>query len=126
MVMANGIAAFFEDLGQRAYEPLLASVTGSVRFDVTGGRSNHWLVVIKRGKVVVSRANTPADCTVRATESTVDGLTGGRINAMAALLRGLIDVDGDPELLVHFQRLFPAPAAPPGISSERSLARQRK
>jgi hypothetical protein len=37
----------------------------------------------------------------------------GRENATAALLRGLIDVEGNPQLLVLFQRLFP------GMPNER-------
>ena len=36
----------------------------------------------------------------------------GRVNAMAALLRGRLVVEGDPSPLVLFQRLFPGPPSP--------------
>ena len=44
---------------------------------------------------------------------------------MAAMLRGVVDVDGDVGLLVQFQRLFPDPVARTTVTSERTVARQR-
>jgi hypothetical protein len=46
-----------------------------------------------------------------------DDIVGGRTNAMASLLRGALAVDGDPELLVLTQRLFPGPSADSSGSS---------
>jgi len=59
--------------------------------------------------VRVSRRNAAADTTLRATGELFDGLASGEVNTMAAVLRGAIEVEGDPELLVLFQRLFPSP-----------------
>jgi hypothetical protein len=33
----------------------------------------------------------------------------GETNALAAYLRGAVEVEGDPELLLRFQRIFPGP-----------------
>ena len=46
-------------------------------------------------------------------------LANGEVNAMAALLRGAIAVEGDPQLLVMFQRLLPGP---PGSRDPRHAA----
>ena len=44
----------------------------------------------------------------------------GEVNALAGLLRGELTVEGDPELLVLFQRVFPGPRAEgvPSMSAE--------
>jgi hypothetical protein len=50
MEPADGISEFLEQLGQREREPLLAKVTGRVRFDlVEGGRPDRWLVAVDKG-----------------------------------------------------------------------------
>jgi putative sterol carrier protein len=54
-------------------------------------------------------SRTRADCTIRATKQVFDGVAGGEVNATAAVLRGALVVEGDPELLTLFQRLFPGP-----------------
>jgi putative sterol carrier protein len=36
-------------------------------------------------------------------------MAAGKVNAFAAVLRGAIKIEGDPRLLVLFQRLFPGP-----------------
>jgi hypothetical protein len=52
--MSDEIEGFFHELGGRGHEPLLAKVTGSVRFDVVDGdRTDRWLVTINRGDVTV-------------------------------------------------------------------------
>jgi putative sterol carrier protein len=101
---------FFQELGARGHEPLLEKATGTIRFELTNGRRKaRWLVTIKRGDVTVSHANRRADCVVRANHELSNQIVTGEVNAMAALLRGAIAVEGEPELLVLFQRLFPGP-----------------
>jgi putative sterol carrier protein len=103
---------FFEELGSRGHEPLLAQVQGSARFDlVNGGRTARWLVTVDRGDITVSRRNSRADCVVRTSKALFDRIASGKANAMAAFLRGEIVVEGDPELLMLIQRLFPGPRA---------------
>ena len=46
---------------------------------------------------------------MRAKKSLFDGIATGQQNAMAAVLRGEVGIEGDRTLLVRFQKLFPGP-----------------
>jgi putative sterol carrier protein len=117
--VTDATAAYFEELGKRGHEPMLEKVKATMRFDLaTDGRTERWLVAVDRGDIAVSRRNAKADCVVRADRTLFEGLASGEMNAMAALLRGAISVEGEPALVVLFQRLFPGPAA----SRERRAA----
>jgi len=108
--MADRTAAFFDDLSVRGHLPELRKVRGTVRCDVTGDEdTQHWRIEIDHGDVNVSHRSGEADCVLRAEHDLFDGLTSGRLNAMAEMLRGGLVVRGDLELLVLFQRLLPAP-----------------
>jgi len=124
--MSSPTTEFFDRLAERGREPGLARTTGSVRFDLTrDGTVKHWRVEFRRGATAVSHATGPADCVVRADASLFDDLARGRANAMAALLRGRLVVDGSPELLIRFQRLFPAPIEQPMRASARTVGKRR-
>lgn len=108
--MTDPTVEFFEDLGRRGHEPLLAKARGTVRFDlVDGGRTDRWLVAVDKGHVTVAHENGPAECTVRAEKAFFERLTRGEENAMAAVLRGALVCTGDVELLLAVQRIFPGP-----------------
>jgi predicted lipid carrier protein YhbT len=110
MEPADGIAEFLEELGQREHEPLLAKVTGRVRFDlVEGGRPDRWLVALDKGDITVLHKGGPADCAIRADRALFEWLCRGEENAMAAVLRGELACSGDVELLFAIQRIFPGP-----------------
>ena len=65
--MSDATEQFFEELGQRGYEPLVAKFSGRVRFDVVDGRRTYrWLVAIDKGDLAVSREGGDGDCTIRA------------------------------------------------------------
>jgi putative sterol carrier protein len=106
--LADPTAGFFDDLADRGREPLLGDAVGSVRIELAGGsHADTWLVRLDKGEVTVSRDAVAADCVVRCDRSVFDGIAAGEVNAMAALLRGALVYEGDPELLVRLQRLFP-------------------
>ena len=108
--MADATATLFDELAARGHEPLLEHAVGSVRFELSdGSRTDVWLVTIDKGEVSASREDRAADCTVRAPKLLFDAIAAGEVNAMAALLRGALTVEGDPEVLVRFQSLLPAP-----------------
>ena len=108
--MTDATSEFFSALARRGHEPLLQNADGSVRFELErDGDTEHWLVTIHNGELAVSDQNVVADCVVRAEKSFFDHLARGDANAMAALLRGELLVQGDLELLALFQRLFPGP-----------------
>ena len=108
--MADPTAEFFDALAEREHEPLLEKASGTLRFDLKDGkRTDRWLVEVKKGDVAVSRRNVRADSVISTDKALFDGIASGRTNAMAALLRGAMGVEGDVQLLVLFQRLFPGP-----------------
>ena len=109
--MSDPTGEFFEELGTREHEPMLRRATGTVRFDLTDGtNTEHWSVAMKKGGVAVSRGHGKADCVVTTERPLFDAIVRGERNAMAAVLRGQIGVEGDRELLVLFQRVFAGPA----------------
>ena len=118
--MADATAEFFERMRSRGYEPLLDNISGSVRLDLENGKElERWLVSVEKGNVQVSHRNVKADCTVRTHKAHFDKLVKGEANAMASLLRGTLAIDGNYELLVRFQRLFPGPTGEAGAKATR-------
>ena len=94
--MPDATAEFFSALEARRHEPLLEKESGTLRFDLTSGkRTTRWLIEIEKGDVSISHRN--------------DGIATGQQNAMAAVLRGEVGIEGDRTLLVRFQKLFPGP-----------------
>ena len=108
--MADPIARYFDALADLGHEQQMEKVAGSVRFDVVDGRrTQRWHVAVKRGDIVVSRKNAEADLVVRGERRLLERVFSGKVNALAALLRGDLTVTGGSELLVLFQRLLPRP-----------------
>ena len=104
-------ARFFADLAQRGSEPLLNKATGSMRFDIASGRrTRRWLVSVDKGALsVTDGGGAAATCVISADKAVFDKIAAGRLNAVAAVLRGDVSVAGDWRLLVRLQRLFPSP-----------------
>jgi putative sterol carrier protein len=120
--MTDATTQFFSELGQRGHEPLLERLNGTVRFDLNQGkRTDHFLVAVKQGDITVAKANEEADCVVRADRALFDGFASGATTIMTAFLRGELSVQGDPQLLVLVQRIFPGPPSSRalGISANR-------
>ena len=108
--MADSTAQFFDELGRRGHEPLLEKTSGTIRVDLKDGKkTERWLVAIRKGDLAVSRQSAAADCVISADRALFDGIASGKKNAVAAMLRGAIGVEGDVPLLVSFQRLLPGP-----------------
>jgi putative sterol carrier protein len=108
--MSDATTEFFQTLGERGHEPALEKIRGTIRFDLEGGeRPTRWLVTIEKGDVEVSRKTAKADCILRTDRALFERIASGEGHAMAAVLRGAIDLEGDRSLLVAFQRLFPSP-----------------
>lgn len=75
--------------------------------------------------MTITRAGDAADCVVRTDATLFNDLVRGRANALAALLRGRLVAEGVPELLVRFQRLFPAPTGRKLTASDRTVGKRR-
>jgi putative sterol carrier protein len=105
---ADATNEFFDELGRRGHEPRLRRASGTLRFDlVDGTRTERWLVAMDKGDVAVSRKNAKADAVVRTDKQRFDGIVRGDVNPMTATLRSEMQAEGDSELFVLFQRLFP-------------------
>ena len=110
MAVGEATARLFDELAGRGHEPLIANAVGSLRVELAdGGRTDAWLVTMDRGRLSVSRGGGDADCVMRADAALFDALASGEANPMATLLRGAMTYEGDPELLLWFQRLLPGP-----------------
>jgi len=110
----NRTSAFFEALARREYDPMLANADGTVRIDVVDkDGSERWLLTIDKGAITVSKKNARAGTVVRAGRKTFEKAAAGRLNVMAAVLRGEIEISGDPRFLVQLQRLIPRPSGGP-------------
>jgi putative sterol carrier protein len=111
--MTEPTRAFFKRLSEQ-HQPLLESLTGVVRFDIADGeRTEHWYLQIRKGDVTVSHKESEADCVLSADIGTFDAILAGKMNAMAAVLRGALILEGKVILLTALQRLFPGTSEAP-------------
>ncbi|GII21046.1 SCP2 sterol-binding domain-containing protein [Planosporangium mesophilum] len=110
--MATPTEEFFDELGRRGHEPRLERITATVRFNITdGGHASHWRVEIDKGDLHVTRGSGKSCCGICADRALFDGIVTGEVNAIAAMLRGALSVDGDRETWVVVQRLLPGPCS---------------
>jgi putative sterol carrier protein len=108
--MREATTRFFAGLDTEDHRPLVANMNGTLRVDLTNGKTTErWHVAAEKGNLHVSHSKAKADCTLRASEDVFERLVRGEDNPMAAVLRGALTVEGDSELAVLFQRLFPGP-----------------
>jgi hypothetical protein len=103
------IEEFFERLS-RGGPDRLGRADGSLRIDLTSGTTTErWFITMHGGDVSVSHRNAKADSVIRTSKDQFEGMITGRVNAMSAALRGVVSLEGDPSLLVLFQRALPGP-----------------
>ena len=126
--MPDPTSEFFEGLAERGPIAALQRTTRTLRVDVDrDGRTDHWRLDIRRGTVAVTRseAGAEADCVIAASGALMDDLVSGRANAMASTLRDELEMSGDPNVLVRFQRLFPNPTGRRKTASARTVGKRR-
>lgn len=122
--MADPTSDFFERLGQPGARRL-GNVTASIRIDLDRGKGiDHWLLAIDKGNISVSRKNVKADATLHTDKEIFDRLARGEASPLASMLRGLVRAEGDTELIVLFQGLFPAPHNPLSRQTSADMERQ--
>ena len=90
--MTDATAEFFDELAKRGHEPLLAKATGTVRFDRqhAGKEIERWLVTLDEGRHLgLAQERGAADSRRPGGPARLfDGIASGKMNAMAAMLRG--------------------------------------
>jgi hypothetical protein len=124
------VSKFFAGLAQPGHLATFEGESATLRFDVVDGdRVDRWYVAVADGDVTVTRRNIPADVVVRIQRPDTEAMLTGRLNAQAALLRGLMTFDGDVAALMMFQRCLPGPPGSTGrvspISSKTVMAERR-
>ena len=98
---------FFAQLGEETHVRLLEGISGTILAEIKDAkRTERWYVTIHRGDVAVSHSGSAPDCVIRTDGATFDAILTGKVNAMPALLRGLVEVEGKVALLLALQALF--------------------
>lgn len=112
---ADPIGQFFEELGRHGHLATFNGRSATLRFEVADdARPDHWLVTVTRGDVSVSRQHAQADAVVRLRRPDFEAMVTGRLNAQAAILRGVLTCAGSMAALVMFQRCLPGPPGATG------------
>jgi hypothetical protein len=112
---ADPIGGFFASLTEPGHLATFEGQSATIGFDVTdGSRPEHWHLAVTRGDVRVSRDGEQADATLVASRPVFEKIVTGRLNAQAALLRGLLTCHGSMAALIMFQRCLPGPPGSTG------------
>jgi len=127
---SDPVARFFEVLAEPGHLATFEGESATLRFEVLDGeRVDRWYLTVANGDVTVARRNGPADVVVRIKRPDMEAMLTGRLNAQAALLRGLLGFDGDVAALMMFQRCLPGPPGSTGkvapITSKTVMAERR-
>ncbi|MFD0783742.1 SCP2 sterol-binding domain-containing protein [Micromonospora azadirachtae] len=122
--MSEAIERFFDSLPARAPEILRGLVSGTLQIDLsmTGGLTEHWLVMMRPGAVMVTRQQGPADAIWYSSTDLFERMVRGQAQGIAAVLRNESTFSGNVVLFLVFRRFFPDP---PGTRDPRQLARQQ-
>ena len=114
VITGDVIVEFFQSLAA-GHPQVPKPVSGTVRFELKdANRSEYWRVTFTKGLISSAvRSNGPADSVVHTDKATLEGIIQGRVNTMAALLRGAITVEGGTLLLALLRGLLTEPAAVP-------------
>jgi putative sterol carrier protein len=123
----DAVTAFFEDLGSRGYDPLLRSVSATVRFDLVSGKTTErWLLAIQKGNLSVSHRNVRADAVIRLSRDLFGGAASGETGLLPAMLRGEVVLEGDYRLMIMVRRLLRNRLAVPRREVAAGYARRQQ
>jgi putative sterol carrier protein len=128
---ADPISQFFTSLAQPGHLATFESESATLRFDVKDGASvQRWHITVDDGDVTVTRRTDPADAVVTADRPQLEAIVTGRVNATAALLRGVVTCEGKMAALIMFQRCLPGPPGSKGrvapITSQTVMAQHQQ
>jgi SCP-2 sterol transfer family len=134
------IAQFFAILAE-GHHATFAGESATLRFDIAEGRGDNgrdgagsgkierWRLAVSDGDVTAARQDGPADAVVHVHRPYLEEMVTGRLNAQAALLRGLLTCEGSMAALMMFQRCLPGPPGSKGrvapIAGQTVMAQRR-
>ena len=111
----DAISEFFAMLAAPGHLTAFEGAAATLRFDVhDDGTEEHWHLAVADGDVVVTRDRVQADVIVSIRRDRFEEMVTGRLNAQAALLRGLLHCEGSMAALMMFQRCLPGPPGSTG------------
>jgi SCP-2 sterol transfer family len=121
---------FFAVLAESGHLATFEGQSATLRFDVADGADvEHWRLTVSNGDVSVARDERAADAVVRADRPRFEAMVTGRLNAQAAMLRGLLVCEGSMAACIMFQRCLPSPPGSAGrvapISSATVMSQRR-
>jgi len=113
---ADPISEFFDTLTRPGHLATFESESATIRLDVPGGESrvDRWFITIHDGDVSVSHNRGPADAVITIARPAAVQMVTGRLNAQAAILRGLMTCEGSMAACMMFQRCLPGPPGSTG------------
>jgi hypothetical protein len=118
--LSSPTAEFFAGVSRRGYESLLERMDAVLRFELSGGgRTQRWMLHIRRGNLAVTQDAGDADCVITSSMRTFDRIAKGETKPLAAWLRNQIAVEGRLHPLIMLERLLPGP---PGAHDPRGYA----
>jgi SCP-2 sterol transfer family protein len=137
--VASTAESFFAGLAEAGHIATFERESATIRFDIPDAderdqaahadKAERWYVTVKDGRVSVTRQDRPADAVVRVSRPQFESIVTGRLNAQAAMLRGLLTVEGKMAAVVMFQRCLPGPPGSRGTAapiSARAVNAQRR
>jgi hypothetical protein len=124
------VSEFFGQLAEAGHLATFEGHSATLRFDVASGTTlERWRLTVTDGDVTVARGSGRADAVVRIARPDFEAIITGRVNAQAALLRGLFTCEGSMAAVVMFQRCLPGPPGSAGrvapISSATVMQQRR-
>lgn len=127
---SDPVSQFFGVLAQPGHLTTFEGESATLRFDVVDDeRVDRWHLTVINGDVTVTRRNSPAAVVVRVQRHDFEAMVTGRMNAQAALLRGLMTLEGKIADLMMFQRCLPGPPGSTGrvapITSKMVMSQRR-
>jgi SCP-2 sterol transfer family len=129
-VSDDPVSDFFTALAAPGHLATFERESATLRFDVADGQHvERWHIAVNDGDTTVTRQKDPADAVVLIDRGRMAELVTGRLNAHAALLRGLLVCEGSAAAAIMFQRCLPGPPGSKGrtapITSKAVMARRR-
>lgn len=101
---------FLEGLSRTGHLTMFEQLDGTLRLDLReGSEIDSWMVVVRHGDVEVSHGKQDSDCVITTDRVFFDRIVDGEANALSALLRGMIRIEGSLRLALSLGRALPGP-----------------
>jgi predicted lipid carrier protein YhbT len=112
---SDPVGEFFTVLAEAGHLETFEGQSATLRFDVAEGADvERWHLTVSDGNVSVTREDGATDAIMQADRQHFEAIVTGRLNAQAAMLRGLLVCEGSMAACIMFQRCLPGPPGSTG------------